>query len=622
MWDPRSYISQAVGFKNNSIRSAMLPSLYEYTTRFLFLEEEEKQLRSKICSERIKWESLSFSFCDKVYSASYSVDSGAKEFIDNVLHVVKTVEEDVKRYDATYAYFLERVGSLQKVSSGDEVLCTFANCAPLDLVHAREAYLCFELRSRLPVPPSVSALLFERDSFHFLMKGMACTIPIAAMINSQGAPVRYESCVLESEILSYTNGVCRSLKSVKDWCFITVVAASEIGCTAALLAAETACDDEHVESVLRTLGARGMITCYSCVYSDGSVCQYKQCSNTEDTCASRSSRKYDLALHRARVVRGSRNADAMHLLNDEREKAVPCEVTAFDVALNKATLVATMRTVSDPFYFEVVRRASPIGDMNGTLLVSVKHDSPLHNNILRQGDKMVLLSFADQDVWKNGRCRQWLLGSECDTLETEAGRFPVPQCSLVIGAFLFSTERSFSVGDSVVVIGTAVEVYRHQQLLRASSALFSSLFFHTPFVCKFLHRLHGPIGFVAYSFSFCSSSPLIATALLPLSLTDLISMETDVDPAVVLYFFRSGEDIFAESTYPNFTDALPFPLHHLTGEKANAVAGTVTCRLLEVGSVASHSSCYIVLCVTHVAFDRSEILQFREAGHSQLSPRV
>ncbi|KAG5478783.1 hypothetical protein CUR178_05361 [Leishmania enriettii] len=622
MWDPRSYISQAVGLKNNSIRSTKLPSLYEYTTRFLFLEEEEKQLCSKICSERSGWESLSFSFCDKVYSASYRVESGAEEFMDKVLRLVKTVEEDVKRYDAKYAYFLERVRSLKKSSSGDEAVCTFANCVPLDLLYAREAFLCLELRSRLHVPSSVSALLFERDSFHFLMRGVACTIPIAALIDGQGAPVRYESCVLESETLSCANGFCRRLKSANDWCFITVVAASEIGCTAALLTAETTCDDEHVESVLRTLGARGMITCYSCVYSDGTVCQYKQCADTGDTCASHRSRKNDLALHRARVIQGSRNADAMHLLHDESEKAAQCEVTAFDVALNKTTLVATMRTGSDPFYFEVIRRASPIGDMNGPLLVSVEHDSPLHNHILKQGDKMLLLSFADEDVWKNGRWRQWLLGCECETLDTEVGQFLVPQCGLVIGAFLFSTERSFSVGDSVVVIGTAVEVYRHQQLFRASSALFSSLFFHTPFVCKFLHRLHGPIGFVAYSFSFCSTSPLIATALLSLSLTNLISRETDVDPAVVLYFFRSGEDVFAESTYPNFTDALPFPLHHLTGEKANAVAGTVTCRLLEVGLVARHSSSYIMLCVTDVAFDGSEILQFREAGHGQLPPRV
>ncbi|KAG5478589.1 hypothetical protein LSCM1_05991 [Leishmania martiniquensis] len=614
MWEPLSYISEALGRKTSSGSAYTLPSLYEYTTRLLFLEEEEEQLRSKIRSERMGWESLHFPFCDKMYSMHYCIDNGAKDFVQQVLSLVEAVAEDVLMHHSAYATFVRGAEDLGDVNTGAEVACTFSNCVLKERAYAREAYLCYELRSRLHLPPSVLSLLIEGDNVHFLMRGDTCTIPIAASIDSEGAPARYASCALQAENLYYTNGACRSCRGDNEKCFLTVIGASETGCTAALRVAETVCDDDQVESVLRTLADAAVLTSFACVYNDGTVYHYEHSGKREKVHRSCREGVGDGVAHRTRVVRGSRSADTMHLVNGGPNKTTPHEVAAVDRALSQTTLVATMRTPNGPFYFEVLLRASPIGGMSGTLLLSFEHDSPLHNNVLKEGDELLLLHFSNQEVWRRGPCRQWVVASKCDIVETQAGRFSVPRCSSLSSALLFNTERSFVAGDSAVVIGTAVEVYPRFQCVRAAPALFSTLFRYTPFVCKFLHRLHGPIGFVAYSFALCSSSPLMATALFPRSLVDVVGAETDVDPAVMLYFFRSGEDIFTECTYPKFTDALPFPLHHLTGAKANVVAGVVTCRLLEIGSVASQCSCYIMLSVSHVAFDGSKVLQFAAAG--------
>ncbi|AYU78872.1 hypothetical protein LdCL_230005000 [Leishmania donovani] len=610
MWDPLSYIYQAVGSKYTENSCVTLPSFYEYTTRPFLLSKEEEQLRSKMAAERVAWKSLSLSFCGNDYAAHYCSDRGAEEFVENVRVVVKSIEDDVTRGESIFSGFLEQVDKLQKSSRGALADIVFEKDVSVDTLYTREAFLCFELRKRLRVPVAVSTLLLERGSFHFLIKGEVCTVPMAAMIDSDGAPVHYEGIVLESDILCCSNGICRSGRDSKDRCFVTVLSEDAMGCAAGLLSAEAVVGDEYVEKALRTLVDAGVLVCFSSVCNDGCVYQYEQHAKESDSSALAVAAQHYAAAHRTRVVRCSRNADAMHLLNADSSKCMPRDVAALDLALHCPTLVATMKTVSGPSYFEVVRRFSLVGVLDGPLLLSIAHDSPLHNNVLKHGDTILLFHFADHDVWKNGQSRHWLVPARCDALKTKAGCFSVPRCCPVAGVLLFTTERSFSAGDSAVVVGKVTDANRTEEPLCAPLSLCSSLFHYTPFVCKFLHRQHGPIGFVGFSFSFCSTTPLLAIALLPLHVNDFISSETDVDPTVVLFFFRREYNGFSVRTYPYFTDALPCPLHCLTEEKTSLVAGTATCRLLQVESLLAESSTFMILSVSQIAFDGCEILQF------------
>ncbi|CBZ27134.1 conserved hypothetical protein [Leishmania mexicana MHOM/GT/2001/U1103] len=612
MWDPLSYIHQAVGAKYSESSSVMLPSFYEYTTRPFLLKKEEEQLRFTMAAQRVAWKSLTLPFCGKGYTAHYWNDGGAEDFVQNLRVVVKTIEDDVTRGGSIYSDFMGQVDKLQKANRGDAADVVFEKDVSVDTSYTREAFLCFQLRRSLHVPASVSTLLLERGSFHFFIKGGTCTVPMAAMIDSDGAPVHYEGAVLDSDTLCCSNGICRSGRDSKDRCFITVVSADEIGCAAGLLSAEAVVRDEHLGKALRTLVDAGVFFCFSSVYGDGSVHKYEQQSKMSDSSSMPAAAQDYAVAHRTRVVRCSRNADAVHLLNADATKSMPQDVTALDLALHSPTLVATMQTTSGPSYFEVVHRVAPVGILNGPLLLSIAHDSPLHNHVLRHGDTILLFHFADHNVWKKGPPRQWLVPARCDALKTKAGCFSVPRCSPVARVLLFTTERSFSAGDSAVVIGKVTDGNRTEQPVRAPFTLCSSLFHYTPFVCKFLHRQHGPIGFVGFSFSFCSTTPLLAMALLPLHVTDFISSETDVDPTVTLFFFRAEYGGFSVRAYPYFTDALPCPLHHLTYKTTSLVAGVVTCRLIQVESLLDELSAFMLLSVSRVAFDGSEILQFLE----------
>ncbi|CAG9574064.1 conserved hypothetical protein [Leishmania major strain Friedlin] len=612
MWDPLSYIYQAVGSKHTESSSATLPSFYEYTTRPFLLKKEEEQLHSKMAAERVAWKSLSLSFCGKDYAAHYSSDRGSEEFVQDLRVVVKSIEDDLMRGESIYSGFLEQVDKLQKEIRGAAVDVVFDNDLSVDTLYIREGFLCCELRKRLRVPATVSTLLLERGSFHFLIKGEGCTVCMTAMIDNDGAPVHYEGVVLESDTLCCSNGICRSGRGSKDRCFVTVFSGDEMGCAAGLLLAEGVVGGEHVEKTLRTLVDAGVLVCFSSVYNDGSVCQYEQHAQESDISAVPAAAQHYAAARRTRVVRCSRNADAMHLLNADVSKGMPPDVAALDLALRSPPLVATMQTVPGPSYFEVVRCVGPLGVLDGPLALSIAHDSPLHNNVLKHGDTIVLFHVADQDVWKKGPSRQWLVPARCDAAKTKAGCFSVPRCCSVAGVLLFTTERSFSAGDSAVVIGKLADANRTEQPLCAPFSRFSSLFHYTPFVCKFLHRQHGPIGFVGFSFAFCSTAPLLAMALLPLHVTDFISSETDVDPTITLFFFRREYGGFSVRNYPYFTDALPCPLHRLIDEKTSLVAGTATCRLLQVESLLGESSTFMMLSVSRVAFDGSDILQFGE----------
>ncbi|CAJ1024845.1 hypothetical protein, conserved [Leishmania lindenbergi] len=609
MWNPHSYIAQAVGSKRKIINSVTLPSFYEYTTRLLLLEREEEHLRSKMADERVIWKMSRFSFCGKDYTAHYSIEQDTEQFVQEVGTIVKDISDAVIRCRSTYADFLEQLETFRTMCKDEEADFTFADNISVDNVYTREAYLSLELSRRLPVPATVSMLLIERESFHFVVKGDLCTIPVAAMIDGDGAPVRYEGVELGSETFSTSNGFCRQCKDVNGCCFVTVISEKGMGCAAALFSAETVVSDGHVEAVLRTLTDAGAIACFSCVYNDGTVYQYEQQGIDADSAAMAAATRYDAIAHRARVIRYSRNADAMHLLIDDTKKSVPRDVTAFDSALNPPTLVATMQAFSGRPYFEVVHRVAPIGLLSGSMLLSVERDSPLYNNVLKCGDKILLFLFADQDVWKKGCPRQWLVPAKCDAFKTSSGYFSVPRCSVVSIALLFSTERSFAVGDSAVVFGSVTDATLTEKAFSVPLSLPSSLFRYTPFVCKFLHRRYGPVGFVGYSFFFCSTTPLIATALFSLNVTDIISSEAVIEPTVELFFFRRDYGLFPEPVYPNFTEDLPFPLHQLTGEKASVVAGKVACRLLQMGLLVRESSVFVVLSVTRVTFDGSEVLQ-------------
>ncbi|GET88641.1 hypothetical protein, conserved [Leishmania tarentolae] len=613
MWDPHSYISQAVGLKNVGGSSVTLPSFYEFTTRPLLLKGASEQLQCTMELERLDWKSMCISFCGSEYAACYSIFEDAEEFINNVRCTVKSIEDDVIGEENVYSDFVEQVDRILEVHRADAADIMWENEVSANTMYTREAFLCYELRRRLCVPECVSTLLLERKSFHVLMKGEFCTVPLTAMIDSEGVPVLHEGIALDPHTVCCSNGICRGCRNVKDCCFVTVVSANEMGCAAGLRAAETVTRDEDVETVLRMLVDGGVLSCFSTVYSDGSVCQYEQNPDSNDSAAELSAEADFVVAHRTRVVRCSGNADAMHLLNEGVNKSMPRDVTALSLALKAPTLVATMKSVSDASYFEVVQHIAPVDISSGLLLFSVTHDSPLHNNVLKRGDTVIFVQFSDCDVWKKGPPRQWLLHAKCDVLNIKEGCFAVPRGSQVATALVFVTERSFCVGDSALIIGTFREADWVEKPLSAVSVSCTNLFQYTPFVSKFLHRQHGPIGIVGFAFSFCSGKPLLAALLLSVYVTDFIRSETDVDPTITLFFFRPEYAGFSVRTFPYFTEGLPCPLHHLTEEETCFVAGRVTCRLLQMELVDAGVSALLTVCVSEVAFVGCELLQFPES---------
>ncbi|KAG5504316.1 hypothetical protein JKF63_04761 [Porcisia hertigi] len=610
MWDPRSYIAEAVGSKFSTGASVALPSFSGYTNRLLFLENEKAQLNSKIASERVAWKSKRLTLWGKDYTISCSADGNAEELLEQLEILAASIADEVTKCDSLYSGFVDHVDRIKLESKWEAADASFKNDSPVDKSYIQEVYLGFQLRERLCVPATVMALLIERESFHYLIKGDGCTIPIIAATDSSGNPTHYEGITLESDTVCLCNGMSRRCNDGNSRCFVTVGATNAISCGAGLFAAETVIADEHVESVLKTLVDDRVLVFFCSIYHDGTVYMYEQRANDEAASAGRPGVLRDTLAYRAGVIRNSRNADAMHHLASGEGRMRPKQMDAFDRALNLPTLVGTTKVSLGPRYFEVVHRIALIGLNNGMVLFSVENDSPLHNNLLRRDDKVLLLDFVDEQVWRNGAPRQWLPPDKCQPFKTEAGDFAVPSFGQVSGALLFSTDITVSAGDSLLVIGKVMEVHPEQSSLCSPVMLCSKLLRYTPFACKFLHRQYGPIGFVGYSFFFLSTSPSIAIALLPLHVTEFVSSETDVDPATTLFFFNRVSGLFPQPMFPFFTDVLPLPLHQLVDEKASAVAGKVTGRLLQMKSLASESSLILMLAVGEVVYDGSDLLQF------------
>ncbi|KAK7198374.1 hypothetical protein NESM_000796700 [Novymonas esmeraldas] len=612
MWDPQSYIAQVAGSKCHAANGAKLPSFFDYTARLFVLAEEEEQLSSRIERERVGWKSTRFTFCGAEYTAHSSTDAGDDAISELLCGAVAVSAEDKSWMENASAKLAEELKNLQKAHglADGTFPDTFGNLS--EKSYAQEELLCSELRRMLPVPATVSVLLVERGSFHVLLKGDTCTIPITAMIDSSGAPMSHEGISLDAETLGCSNGVCRRCENGEGCCFITVASATTLGCAASLLAVEAVTRDEDVEVTLRSLVDAGVIACCSCIYNDGTVYQYEgQVTATHaDSSAMQAALPHDFLAHRARIVRGSGNADAMHLLSGDIKKMAPTDAVAFERALSAPILVATLPASSGPSYFEVITRTALVGLNNGSLVLAVQRDSPLYNNVLKPGDTLLLLDFEDQERWATGTARQWVAAAKCDAVEAQTGSFLAPRSEQVAGALLFAMEKCLPAGDSVVLLGTVVDALGTETPPASLESICSSLFRYTPFVCKFLHRQHGPIGFVGYSLCFCSTAPQIAVALLPLHLTELIASMTDVDPAITLFFFHRNSGLFAEPRYPHFTETLPFPLHQLTGDMSDLVAAEITCRLLHLMPLESQTSVLLLLSVQQAAFSGSEILQF------------
>lgn len=612
MFDPRSYIAQVAGIKSHEPAVATLPSFFEYTSRLIFLEEEQERLAKRIAEERNGWKSVKIDYVDSEYTVHYCAVGGS-DVVEALKSAVADVAEEVRSVESSFTCFADGVREARESSAswGGGAVMNSGN--PANKLYSRDVFLGSQLEKRFAAVTSLAAVLLERGGFYYLVKGEGCTVPIVARTDPDGGPVLYEGVQLDAEEPRFCNSIVRAGREHSSQSVVTVLGSRGTGGAAALMAAEAATDDRELEAVLRLYTDHGAVACVSCVYGDGTGFQYEKPETQHVDCSQDRARTHDIVAHRARVIRGSRNADAMHLLLADANLTLSEDARKLEAALRAPILVATMRTPTGPSYFEVLPRVLGLGDCRGWMLLAVERDSALYNNVYRKGDSIVLYEFADADVWAAGPPRQWLPAASCSELETVAGAFPVPRDADEYSAMVFTTEVNHGAGDSAVLVGRVAEIPKGQCLEGVWVPPFASelpRFKFTPFICRLVHRECGPIGVVGYGFTVCSTAPMLCVALLPVHVTEVISAQTDVDPAAALYFLRQEAELFTSSTFPEFTEQLPLPLREFAQRKSTLVAAELTCRLLHLQTLLEHSTVLAVLSVSHVSYDGTELLQF------------